>query len=51
MTRRPRLPRYEHGTWVSVSRHKFDGLVGHQGKSGAGVCVVPAWLDGDTLSS
>jgi len=24
-----RLPRYNHGEWVNVSRHKFDGLVGH----------------------
>jgi len=23
------LPRYRHGEWVNVSRHKFDGLVGH----------------------
>jgi len=23
------LPRYRHADWVSVSRHKFDGLVGH----------------------
>lgn len=24
-----RLPRYNHAEWVNVSRHKFDGLVGH----------------------
>ncbi len=24
-----RLPRYKHGEWVNVSRHKFEGLVGH----------------------
>ncbi|MFW5681390.1 MAG: hypothetical protein ACOC1G_00140 [Phycisphaeraceae bacterium] len=24
-----RLPRYRTGEWVNVSRHKFDGLVGH----------------------
>lgn len=23
------FPRYRHGEWVSVSRHKFEGLVGH----------------------
>lgn len=23
------FPRYRHGEWVNVSRHKFDGLVGH----------------------
>ena len=23
------LPRYKHGDWVNVSRHKFKGLVGH----------------------
>ncbi len=23
------LPRYRHADWVTVSRHKFDGLVGH----------------------
>jgi hypothetical protein len=23
------LPRYRHGEWVNVSRHKFEGLVGH----------------------
>ncbi|MBY0308150.1 MAG: hypothetical protein K2Q09_05365, partial [Phycisphaerales bacterium] len=24
-----RLPRYRQGEWVNVSRHKFEGLVGH----------------------
>jgi hypothetical protein len=24
-----RFPRYKHREWVCVSRHKFDGLVGH----------------------
>lgn len=24
-----RLPRYKHAEWVNVSRHKFQGLVGH----------------------
>ncbi len=24
-----RFPRYDHGEWVRVSRHKFDNLVGH----------------------
>ncbi|MGP1272233.1 MAG: hypothetical protein ACTS22_02765 [Phycisphaerales bacterium] len=24
-----RLPKYDHGDWVNVSRHKFRGLVGH----------------------
>jgi hypothetical protein len=24
-----RLPKYKSGDWVNVSRHKFDGLVGH----------------------
>ncbi len=24
-----RFPRYRHGDWVNVSRHKFNGLVGH----------------------
>ena len=23
------FPRYRHGQWISVSRHKFEGLVGH----------------------
>ncbi|MEM9083165.1 MAG: hypothetical protein AAGB34_06165 [Planctomycetota bacterium] len=24
-----KLPRYKHGDWVNISRHKFEGLVGH----------------------
>jgi hypothetical protein len=24
-----KFPRYRHGDWVNVSRHKFDGLIGH----------------------
>lgn len=29
LTRLVALPRYRHGDWVSVSRQKFSGLVGH----------------------
>lgn len=29
LTRLVGLPRYRHGEWVNVSRHKFSGLVGH----------------------
>lgn len=24
-----RFPKYKHGDWINVSRHKFEGLVGH----------------------
>lgn len=29
LTRLTNLPRYRDGDWVNISRHKFDGLVGH----------------------
>lgn len=29
LTRLVGLPKYRHGDWVSVSRHKFSGLIGH----------------------
>ncbi|CAG1007722.1 hypothetical protein PHYC_03469 [Phycisphaerales bacterium] len=36
------LPRYKHGEWVSVSRHKFSGLVGHD----LVWCLYCDWMTG-----
>ncbi len=37
-----RFPRYRHGQWVNVSRHKFDGLVGHD----LFWCLYCDWMTG-----
>jgi hypothetical protein len=37
-----RLPRYNHGDWVNVSRHKFSGLVGHD----LVWCLYCDWMTG-----
>lgn len=36
------FPRYRHGDWVNVSRHKFDGLVGHD----LVWCLYCDWMTG-----
>ncbi|MCC5787679.1 MAG: hypothetical protein JJU33_13380 [Phycisphaerales bacterium] len=37
-----RLPKYKHEEWVSVSRHKFEGLVGHD----MVWCLYCDWMTG-----
>jgi hypothetical protein len=37
-----RLPRYNHGEWISVSRQKFSGLVGHD----LVWCLYCDWMTG-----
>ena len=37
-----KFPRYRHGDWVSVSRHKFEGLVGHD----LFWCLYCDWMTG-----
>jgi hypothetical protein len=37
-----RLPPYRHGDWVSISRHKFQGLVGHDRVW----CLYCDWMTG-----
>jgi hypothetical protein len=36
------MPRYRHGEWISVSRHKFEGLVGHD----LVWCLYCDWMTG-----
>jgi hypothetical protein len=36
------FPRYNHGDWINVSRHKFDGLVGHD----LVWCLYCDWMTG-----
>lgn len=36
------FPRYRHGEWVNVSRHKFEGLVGHD----LVWCLYCDWMTG-----
>jgi hypothetical protein len=38
------FPRYRHGDWVNVSRHKFEGLVGHD----LFWCLYCDWMTGVT---
>lgn len=40
-----KFPRYRHGDWVNVSRHKFDGLVGHD----LFWCLYCDWMTGVTV--
>ena len=37
-----RLPKYRHGDWVNLSRHKFDGLVGYD----LVWCLYCDWMTG-----
>ena len=37
-----RFPRYRHGDWINVSRHKFDGLIGHD----LVWCLYCDWMTG-----
>ena len=39
-----KLPAYDHGEWVNVSRYKFDGLVGHD----LFWCLYCDWMTGVT---
>jgi hypothetical protein len=42
LTRTVRLPPYDHSEWVSVSRMKFDGLIGHD----LVWCLYCDWMTG-----